>query len=203
MTHRPGQEEIEQDLKKRQQELRCLYRISLEADSDKPLEQTLRNSAGHLRQGLLHPDASTASITLDGIEYSSGPHPAGDASPHYNSDLVVNRNKRGMVAVYFMDNAKSLKEEEELVREVGGMISRAVERREMQAELERRAGVPEGSGGGRRPQEDGELFEKAPTPLLVARLNGDIVRANRAFYELPRLPGRWLGRAKLRQGQAL
>jgi len=184
MKHLPGQEELEQDLKKREQELRCLYRISLEADSDKPLEQTLRNSAGHLRQGLLRPDESRASITLDGIEYSSGPHPAGDGSPHYSADLVVNRHKRGMVAVHFRDNARSLKEEEELVREVGGMISRAVERREMQAELERRSGKPEGPAAGRRLQEDGDLFEKAPTPLLVARLSGDIVRANRAFYEL-------------------
>jgi PAS domain S-box-containing protein len=29
-----------------------------------------------------------------------------------------------------------------------------------------------------------ELFEKAPTPLIVSRLNGDIIEANRAFYKL-------------------
>jgi PAS domain S-box-containing protein len=29
-----------------------------------------------------------------------------------------------------------------------------------------------------------ELFEKAPTPLLISRLNGDVIEANPAFYKL-------------------
>ena len=183
MTRLPGHEKLEKDLEKRQQELKCLYRISLETDSESPLGETLQSSAEHLRQGLQHPDASSVSIRLDLIEYWSGLHPAEDAAPRYGADLVINRHKRGSIAVYCRDSA-SLKEEEELVREVGGMIGRAVERREMRAELKRRAGKPEEQGAGRRPRGEDDLFEKAPTPLLVARVSGDIIRANPAFYKL-------------------
>ncbi len=65
MAHLSSQEKLEKDLKKREQELKCLYRISLETSSDNPLGQILRNSAEHLRQGLQHPDTSRASIRLD------------------------------------------------------------------------------------------------------------------------------------------
>jgi len=40
-----------------------------------------------------------------------------------------------------------------------------------------------------------ELFEKAPTPLLISRLNGDILEANPAFYKLLDYPAD--GSAKL------
>ncbi len=97
---------------------------------------------------------------------------------------MVNREKRGNVGIYYGEKTEYPKEEEELVREVAGLISKTLERREMRAELRQYAGKPEepGEESWKRGQDD--LFEKAPTPLLVARVDGDIVKANSAFYQL-------------------
>jgi signal transduction histidine kinase/PAS domain-containing protein len=183
MTRPPSQESLEKDLKKREQELKCLYRISLETGSDNPLEQILRNSAEHLRQGLQYPDTSRASIRLDQTEYSSGPVPVENITRQSSADILINREKRGNVSIYYKNNAEYLKEEEELVREVASLTSKALERREMRAELKQYAGKPEGPGPERWKRLD-DLFEKAPTPLLISRIDGDIVRANSAFYKL-------------------
>jgi len=184
MARLPSQESLEKDLKKREQELKCLYRVSLETGSDNPLEQTLQNSAEHLRQGLQYPDTSRACIRLDGMEYSSGPVPVESITRQSSADMLINREKRGNVGIYYRDNAEYLKEEEELVREVASLMSKALERREMRAELKQYAGKPEKPGLERWNQGPNDLFEKAPTPLLIARVDGDIVRANPAFYKL-------------------
>ena len=184
MTSLPNQESLEKDLKKREQELKCLYRISLETGSDNPLEQILRNSAEHLRQGLQYPDASRASIRLDQREYSSGPVPVENITRQSSADILINREKRGNVSIYYKDNAEYLKEEEELVREVTSLISKALERREMRAELKQYADKPEEPGPERWKRGLDDLFEKAPTPLLISRVDGDILRANSAFYKL-------------------
>jgi signal transduction histidine kinase/PAS domain-containing protein len=183
MAHLSNQDNLEKDLKKREQELKCLYRISLETDSDNPLGQILRNSAEHLRQGLQYPDTSRASIRLDRIEYSCGPASAEDLPLQSSSDLLINRENRGDVSIRYSDNATYRREEGELVREVAGLISKALERREMRAELKHYAGNREEPGPeSKRGQDD--LFERVPTPLLIARLSGDIIRANAAFYKL-------------------
>jgi PAS domain S-box-containing protein len=184
MARLPSQESLEKDLKKREQELKCLYRVSLETGSDNPLEQTLQNSAEHLRQGLQYPDTSRACIRLDGMEYSSGTVPVESITRQSSADMLINREKRGNVGIYYRDNAEYLKEEEELVREVASLMSKALERREMRAELKQYAGKPEKPGLERWNQGLNDLFEKAPTPLLIARVDGDIVRANPAFYKL-------------------
>ena len=184
MTRPPSQESLEKDLKKREQELKCLYRISLETGSDNPLEQILRNSAEHLRHGLQYPDTSRASIRLDQTEYSSGPVPVENVTRQSSADILINREKRGSVSIYYKDNAEYLKEEEELVREVASLTSKALERRQMRAELKQYAGKPERPDPERWKRGLDDLFEKAPTPLLISRIDGDIVRANSAFYKL-------------------
>ncbi len=184
MVYLPSQENFEKDLRKREQELKCLYRISLETGSDNPLDLILRSSVEHLRQGLQHPDTSRASIRFDRMEYSSGPAPVGDVTSQFSADLLINREKRGDVSIHYGDDAEYLREEEQLVREVAGMISKTLEHREMRAELRQYAGKPEEAGEERWRRLQDDFFEKAPTPLLLSRLNADIVRANAAFYKL-------------------
>ena len=118
------------------------------------------------------------------MEYANGPAPVEDIPLQSSADLLINREKRGDVSIYCRDNAEYHKEEEELVREVAGLISKALERREMRAELKHYTGKQEEPGPESWKRGRDDLFEKAPTPLLIARLNGDIVRANSAFYKL-------------------
>jgi signal transduction histidine kinase/PAS domain-containing protein len=184
MTRLASQENLEKDLKKREQELKCLYRISLETGSDNPLEQILHHSADHLRQGLQYPDTSRVSIRLDEADYSSGPVPVERITRQSSADILINRKKRGNVSIYYNGNVEYLREEEELVREVATRISKALERREMRAELKQYAGMPERRDPERWRRAMDDLFEKAPTPLLISRADGEILRANSAFYKL-------------------
>ena len=50
------------------------------------------------------------------------------------------QEKKGDISVYCGDGAKFLREEEELIKEVAGLVSKAVEHREVQVELKQYAG---------------------------------------------------------------
>ena len=179
-------ERLEKELKKREQELKCIYRIAREVDSDSDPGQMLQGIAVQLRQGLAYPDASFASIRLDSREYSDGPAPTGESHAQCSSDLTIFRQRRGSISLSYGDGLEFLREEEELVKEVAGLVSRALERREMKPQQQR------GEWGKLDPEQSkrgyDDLFDKAPTPLLIARLNGDIIKANAAFYQLLNYP---------------
>ena len=179
-------ERLEKELKKREQELKCIYRIAREVDSDSDPGQMLQGIAVQLRQGLAYPDASFASIRLDSREYSDGPAPTCQSHAQCSSDLTIFRQRRGSISLSYGDGLEFLREEEELVKEVAGLVSRALERREMKPQQQR------GEWGKLDPEQSkrgyDDLFDKAPTPLLIARLNGDIIKANAAFYQLLNYP---------------
>ena len=120
MKHLPDQKKLDKDLNKREQELKCLYKIALEAGRDNDLEQMLQSISEHLRQGLQYPDISFASIQLDGMEYSSRPIPREKVLAHFSSDLVIGREKRGSISVYYGAGGEFLREEEELIKAGGG-----------------------------------------------------------------------------------
>jgi signal transduction histidine kinase/PAS domain-containing protein len=181
-------ERLEKELKKREQELKCLYRIALEVDSDNDPGQMLQKIADQIRQGLSYPDVSFASIRLDTKEYSAGPVPTGKVWARCSSDLIIDRQTRGAISLSYGDGLEFLREEEELVKEVAGLVSKALERHEMKADLEERGEKPGKARLDQSKREYEDLFEKAPTPLLIARLNGDIIRANAAFYKLLNYP---------------
>jgi PAS domain S-box-containing protein len=187
MKHLPEQKKLDKDLKKRDQELKCLYNIALEAGWDNDLEQMLQSIAEHLRQGLQYPDICFPSIQFDGMEYLSRPIPKEKVLAHFSSDLVIGREKRGSISVYYGDGAEFLQEEEELIKEVAGLVSKAVER--LQIKLRLYAGKPSEPDPEKWKRRYEDLFEKAPMPLLISRLNGDILKANPAFYKLLNYPG--------------
>ena len=181
-------ERLEKELKKREQELKCLYRIALEVDSDNDPGQMLQKIAEQIRQGLSYPDVSFASIRLDNKEYSAGPVATGKVRARCSSDLIIDRQTRGAISLSYGDGLEFLREEEELVKEVAGLVSKALERHEMKADVEERGEKPGKARMDQSKREYEDLFEKAPTPLLIARLNGDIIRANGAFYKLLNYP---------------
>ncbi|MGD0229757.1 MAG: PAS domain-containing protein, partial [Syntrophorhabdales bacterium] len=188
MKHLPDPEKLQKDLKKREQELKCLYRIALETGSENDLQGMLVNTGEHLRQGLQYPDISFPSIELDGVRYANREMPREKVLAQFSSDLVIGGQKRGSVGVWYGDGAEFLREEEELIKEVAGLISKAVEHREMHAELKHYAGKLEEYDPEKWRRRHEEMFQKAPTPLLIARLNGDIMMANPAFYKLLNYP---------------
>lgn len=177
-TERP-----ENDLKKRDQELRSVYNIATELASDRPLADIFRNSAGFLRQGLQFPDLAFASVHIDGIDYSDTPAPKEIGPTCITSDIVVQERNRGSLRVCYRNGGLFLREEEEMVKEAASMVSKAIGRREMQAELRQYVGKIE-EPERKKTKRYADLLDNAPVPLVIARLNGDVIRANAAFYRL-------------------
>jgi PAS domain S-box-containing protein len=170
---------LERNLKKWEQVLKYIYRISQEIGSQSDLAEILENTAECVRQGLQQPEMTRATVRIDQSERSSGPIVKGKDAD-FSVDLTVEEEKRGRISVWCPDGAELLREEEELVKAVAQVVSRVLERRE--AGLRQHACSSSSPGLADRRYKD--LFEKAPTPLLISHYNGDIIEANPAFYRL-------------------
>ncbi|HAR96076.1 MAG TPA: hypothetical protein DCR97_08965 [Deltaproteobacteria bacterium] len=159
-------------------------------DTRPDIVEGLRQTTAHLIQGMQFPDIAFAAVFLDGREFSARERPAGGATATISSDLVIRDEKRGNIEVSYSEDVPFLEEERRLVDAVALTISKKIERYEMSAELERYAEkleelVDEKTReieASKKRYED--LFYEAPAPLLISRLNGDIIKANRAFYRL-------------------
>ena len=181
---------INSDLSKRIKELECLYSIGPEIEADGDLECILRSSTGHLIKSLQHPEIAAASIWLDDIEYSASPPTPKAIANTFSSDIIVEGEKRGRLAAYYLDTAEFLPEEKKLIIEISRMISKAIERHELHTELQRYVRKLEElveektSELEKSKKRYKDLFEDAPIPMLFSAFSGDIIKANRAFYEL-------------------
>jgi PAS domain S-box-containing protein len=181
---------LEHDLKERIKELECLYSISSQIESGKTLGQVLESSAANLVKGFQYPEIAYSSITVDKTQYSSGAADGGAVKSTIQADIVVGGHPRGHVKVGYLKKGDFLEEEKKLIKEIGRMISKAVEKHELQLELKNyvdnlkdlvKAQTRELEISKKRFE---DLFENAPDGIVISRTNGDIVKANRAFYSM-------------------
>jgi len=185
---------LERDLKERIKELECLYIISSKIESGKSLGQILENSAANLTKGFQFPEMACAAIVLDKSHYSSGTVSCEKAKALLQADIVVNGQVRGYVKIGYLKEGDFLEEEKKLIKEIGHMISKAVEKHELQLELKKYVGnlkelvkakTKELEKSTKRFE---DLFENAPDGIVISELNGDILKANRAFYRMLHYP---------------
>jgi PAS domain S-box-containing protein len=185
---------LERDLKERIKELECLYIISSKIESGKNLGQILENSAANLTKGFQYPETACATILLDKSNYSSGAVPCEKAKATLQADIIVNGQARGYVKIGYLKEGDFLEEEKKLIKEIGHMISKAVEKHELQLELKKYVGnlkdlvkakTKELEKSTKRFE---DLFENAPDGIVISELNGDILKANRAFYRMLHYP---------------
>lgn len=182
--------ESEPALKKRTKELECLYNVGSEVRSDEDVIAGLNSTIYHLIQAMQYPALTSARIYLDGNEYSAGETSEGKARSLISSELIVHGTLRGKIEVTYSEDLPFLEEEKRLVEEVAIRLSKKVERHEMSTELKRYAEnleelVEEKTSeleASKKRYED--LFHDAPAPMLISRINGDIIKGNRAFYRL-------------------
>ncbi len=183
-------EDINSALKKRVQELECLYQIGPELEAEGDLGGTMRNSTSHLVRSLRFPEIATASIWLDGVQYSAVPSGSRKVESAVSFDIVVEGKKRGKVEAGYLEKAEFLPEERKLISEVSRRVSKAIERHELHSELQKYVRrleelVEEKTGELEKSKKRyKDLFEDAPVPMLFSRFSGDIIKANRAFYQL-------------------
>jgi PAS domain S-box-containing protein len=185
---------LEYDLKERIKELECLYNISSQIESGNNLSQILENSSAYLVRGFQYPDKACSAIQFDQNLYSSKTFPCEKLKALLKTNIIVNGVPRGYVIVGYMNKAEFLEEEKKLLEEISRMISKAIEKHELQLELKKyvgnlkelvRAKTKELEKSKKRFE---DLFENAPDGIVISELNGDIIKANRAFYRMLHYP---------------
>jgi PAS domain S-box-containing protein len=185
---------LELDLKERIKELECLYIVSSQIESGKSLGQILENSAASLPKGFQYPEMACAAIVLDQIQYPSKSASCEKAKSALQADIVVNGQSRGYVKVGYVKECPFLEEEKKLIKEIGRMISKAVEKHELQLELKKYVGnLKDLVKAKTRELEKStkrfeDLFENAPDGIVISEMNGDVLKANRAFYRMLHYP---------------
>ena len=127
---------IELDLKERVKELQCLYAISSELDRREKLSKTLPNCIQPLINGFQFPDLVDVKIAVDGKLYSSIKNGTSKAKNILTENIIVNKIKRGFIEVRYNKKVTFLKEEEELLEEISGMIANAIENQNLKLELQ-------------------------------------------------------------------
>lgn len=186
---------MKKDLERRERELECLYRVGAEIRLGGTHDECFRAITAHLIHGLQLPEGASASIRFDGTEYTGRPLANKEEGAVFSSDIVVAGTKRGAVEVFPGDLKTPFSEEQKrLVKEVGFKISTHIERIEIAAELNHYVGklkelVDEKTRELEKSKKQYEdFFNDAPTPMLISHVDGDIMKANRAFYRLLRYP---------------
>jgi PAS domain S-box-containing protein len=187
-------QKLEYDLKERIKELECLYIISSQIESGKNLGQILENTAANLIKGFQYPEMACATIALDQTKYTPGMKPCKNTKTSIQVDIIVNGKVRGYAKIGYLKASDFLEEEKKLIKEIGHMISKAVEKHELQLELKKYVGnLKDLVKAKTRELEKSkkrfeDLFENAPDGIVISKLNGDILKANRAFYRMLRYP---------------
>ncbi|MCU0235478.1 MAG: ATP-binding protein [Acidobacteria bacterium] len=185
---------LELDLKERIKELECLYFVSSRIESGKSLGQILESTAASLARGFQFPELACAAIVLDQVQYPPGATACQKVTSALQADIVVNGQCRGYVKVGYVKESTFLEEEKRLIKEIGRMISKAVEKHELQLELKKYVGnLKDLVKAKTRELEKStkrfeDLFENAPDGIVISELNGDILKANRAFYRMLHYP---------------
>jgi signal transduction histidine kinase/PAS domain-containing protein len=194
MKPQPDLKRIKENLEKRNRELACLYSVAAENRLDDNPEERLKAVTEHIMKGLQLPDTASVSIWLDEIEYTVKPIEKESVLETISFDIVVEGVKRGTVEIYFQEKTGLSEEEMRFIKEISLKVSNVIERRELAAELEQYVGrlkelVYEKTRELERSKKRYEdYFKDAPTPMLISDFNGDIMKANRAFYRLLQYP---------------
>ena len=194
MKPQPDLKRIKENLEKRNRELACLYSVAAENRLDDNPEERLKAVTEHIMKGLQLPETASVSIWLDEIEYTVKPIEKESVLETISFDIVVEGVKRGTVEIYFQEKTGLSEEEMRFIKEISLKVSNVIERRELAAELEQYVGrlkelVYEKTRELERSKKRYEdYFKDAPTPMLISDFNGDIMKANRAFYRLLQYP---------------
>ncbi|MCK4664444.1 MAG: hypothetical protein KAT68_16360 [Bacteroidales bacterium] len=128
---------IEHDLTERVKELECLYNISHEIEVSKNPDTIINNITYHLRQGFQFPEITTVYFQIKGTKYGNGSCDSVTAARTLTENIYLNKKIIGNIKVCYNKNEKFLKEEKQLLKEISGKISRAIEKYRKTRHLEK------------------------------------------------------------------
>jgi signal transduction histidine kinase len=128
---------IGHELKELIKELQCLYSVSKELETAKPLKQTFENCILHLQQGFRFSREVTINIEFGNTVYGNLDWHKEEVCDILTSDLKSTGIKKGEIRVYTTNADGFTNEEKKLVDEIAGKISRYLEKDEKEKNLEK------------------------------------------------------------------
>jgi len=186
--------QLSRDLQERIKELTCLYNVGFEIESRKGVATVLESVTQHLIAGLQYPDIAAAAVHFDRIRYLYRLFSPSQGRNSLKTDIACNGKKRGYVEAVYLQPCEFLEEEKKLVKEIGRMISRYLEKQELQKELKKYVGNLKSLVKAKTKeleksvQRFEDLFENAPDGQVISTPKGDVIKANRAFYRMLQYP---------------
>jgi len=127
------------DLREREKELKCIYRIAEIRDRNAPLFETVQMIVDILPSAWLHPNVACARVMLDGRGLKS--KNLGRCCDRQRSDIVVFGEKKGVLEIIYTkkmprrDEGPFLAAERSLLDAVANRIGKIVERADMEQRL--------------------------------------------------------------------
>jgi signal transduction histidine kinase/PAS domain-containing protein len=119
---------VQRDLKERVKEIECLYNVSYTLESSATFDEALEKCTIQLEEGFLNPRKTFVNFKV-GDKFFGVVHPLGEGNCKVlKEDIKLNNKKRGEINVSIPKELDFLKEEEVLLKEVSGKISRAIEK---------------------------------------------------------------------------
>lgn len=137
MKKSQNKKSIELALRERVKELECLYTISSEIGPVENLAQALENSIQHLIAGFQFPEIASANIIVDDLCFGDCDIGKQKAVRILKEDIVVNKQKRGAISIFYHKPEEFLTEERKLLKEISIMIARAVEKQDLKNQLKK------------------------------------------------------------------
>ncbi|KKM68529.1 hypothetical protein LCGC14_1459950, partial [marine sediment metagenome] len=162
--------ETEQKLAERVKELTCLYELSKLVENPViSLRDILNSTLNLILPAFQFPDITTARITYNGREYK----PTNYEETEWKLSTMVEINEKPLqMEFYYLEDKPFLKEEHELINEIGIRLKTSIEEKEVQKKLQL--------------SEDKyrTLFESSVDGIASADMEGNVIDANKAFLDM-------------------
>ena len=125
-----GRKQAEEALRKRVQELTCLYRVSRDMQENLSTEDLCRRSIRRLVSGMRFPEIAVSVIELDDRRFSSE-EISGEVPRSLRAQIEAEGKDRGQISVsYTEDRPFSIPEEQNLLDTIAEALGRWLERKE-------------------------------------------------------------------------
>ena len=128
---------IEHDLKERVKELRCLYNISKELESSRPLDESFNKCIPHIHAGFQYPEETIVIIEIGKKSFGITDLTQELAGNFLTSDIYVNNKKFGQIRILLKDKKGFLEEERKMIDEIARKFARSIEELEKTVNLEK------------------------------------------------------------------
>lgn len=127
-----------QALRERLKEITCLYEIRRGMGPDLPVDQVCQQVFRHLIPAMQFPEIATASIEIDGKQYTSDHHGLGPTH-ELQSEIVVNNAACGRLRVFYPEGKPFLvPDEQKLIDAIASDMQMWLERKQMDEALRER-----------------------------------------------------------------